>query len=116
MKIALKGFIFLLVEFYFYTKTSSAGLETFFFGWGFLFLTLFLYNTFGAVFEGSAMSSVGRGKGNIMNVRDQHRENVNNSLAARGSQAFRGVFDKANLPYLALFIINVIGYMRIMPK
>jgi hypothetical protein len=112
MKTLLKGVIFLSIEFYFYSKTSSAGLESFFFGWGFLFLALFIYSTFGAAFEGSTMSS----SGGIMNVKNQHRENVKRSLSGRSNQAFSGILDRKNILYLVLLIINIIGYIRIMPR
>jgi len=117
MKVIIKGLIFVLIEFYFYQKTSTTGLETFFFGWGFLFMTLFLYSVFSITFEGSSMSSVGGGKSNIVNVAEQHRQNVERSLLDKSSRyLISGIRDKGNLLYLALFIINVIGYIRIMPK
>jgi len=118
MKILMKGAIFMLVELYFYSKTSPSDLELFFFGWGFIYIALFLYNSFSVTFEGSYMSTTGRSKGNIINVLNLHRENIKKSKSDRNciKQTIGGISDRFNLLYLVLFLINVIFYILTMPR
>lgn len=112
MKHFIKAIIFVLVEAYFLIKASWSELETFFFFWIFFYMALFLYNTFSSAFEGSAMSSTGLDKGNIENVRNQHRDNTG---GGRINSVTTGLKDAGNYLYLGLAILNVIGYMIVMP-
>jgi hypothetical protein len=80
-------------------------------------MTLFLYTTFSVVFAGGGMSVAGGGKGNLMNVANRHEQNINSATSVKGkSRVFSGFKDKSNLIYLALFLLNVVGYIRVMPK
>lgn len=106
-KVLIYLLLFGSVEMYFYNKVSSNGLETFFLIWTFIFVALFLYTNF-----------------NMMNM-DGHNSTIfifssNKNLGVDKDKSNSGVFNlvknEVNIVYLVFILINIIGYVVVMPR
>lgn len=126
MKSIIKFVVLLSIEGYFFQKvyqsrfdSSAFDLESFFFGWGFLFLALFLFNAFNVSTDGNMTGVIGSlDKNNsVANSRltGIHSERT---LAGenRNTRFIGGLKDRISLVYLLLFIVNVLGYIKFMPR
>lgn len=105
-----KALIYLLlfgsVEMYFYNKVSSNGLEMFFLVWTFIFVALFLYTNF------NMMSMDGHDSTIFIFSRNRNSE-INKDKSNTG--IFNLVKNEINIVYLVFILINIIGYVVVMP-
>lgn len=106
--------IFASIETYFYFKFKPKDLEMFFMIWGLISLILLLYNIFNVKYHGSRISvdtagqSLGQSTGDFLEKIYGTSKNKSRSLG--------GIKDPINLLYLFFVIVNVIGYVLVMPK
>ena len=100
---------------YFYMMPHN--LEMFFMGWGLFFFALLIYNIFNVFADGS-MASVGDGfAGNAGKqvlvsklAESLYGENKNDKREGGG------LLDPSNIFFLILTFINIVGYIKVMPK
>lgn len=106
--------IFASIETYFYFKFKPRDLEMFFMIWGFISLTLLLYNIFNVKYDGP-MISAGSSSQSSSQAMGSFLEKIygtqNNKTRSGG-----GIKDPINFLYLFFVIVNVIGYILVMPK
>jgi hypothetical protein len=126
MKSLIEFLIFLSVEGYFFRKVYNSrfnphafDLETFFFGWGLVFISLFLFSAFNVSTEGNMTGAIGSMSktNNAANSRltGLHAERTL-SGERRSTSLKGGIKERVNLVYLVMFVINVLGYIKFMPK
>jgi hypothetical protein len=112
--------IFAFIEIFFFFVTKPNNLEAFFMIWGFIYLSLLLYNIFNINSDSSLMGIGGVGTSN------PSQSNYGHSMGwlaermygteKRKIRSGGGLFDSMNILYLLFLIINMIGYIIVMPK
>lgn len=106
-KILIYTLLFASAEIYFYNKVSSNGLEMFFLVWTLIFLALFLYTNF------NMMNMEGHDSTIFIFSRNRNSEINKNK---RNSGIFNLVKNEINIVYLVFILINIIGYVVVMPR
>jgi hypothetical protein len=106
-KVLIYLLLFASAEMYFYQKVASNGLEMFFWVWTFIFVALFLYTNF------NMMNMDGYGSTTFTFWKNS---NSRMNKDSRNNSAFNLVKNEINSVYLVFIIINVIGYVVVMPK
>jgi len=109
--------IVVLIELFFYLKSRPENLEAFFMLWGFIYLVLLLFNVFNIKSDGALMGIGGTGiggssYGHSMGWLAEKMYGTEKSKYRSGG----GLFDSLNLVYLIFIIINVLLYIRVMPR
>lgn len=107
--------IFIIIEIFFYVVIKPKSLEMFFMIWAFISLIFLLYSIFNVNADGAYSDLGSTSKGNYANMRGIliEREYKTEKDKKRNGG---GLFDSMNLFYLCIFIINIIGYLLVMPK
>ena len=107
-------FVIIVIELFFYFRMQSESYEMFFFGWGMLALILLLNNLFRRNDNLPAL-----GAGASTSTRYSYMATSLVEAQSEGNKTRKlgnGIFDYANLAYLLLLVVNVIGYIIVMPK
>lgn len=114
IKRSLGLIIFAGIETYFYFKYKPKDLEMFFMIWGLIAIALLLYNIFNVKYDGPTMS--------VRNTINSLNQSMASSLEKtyekdrKTTRSCGGIRDPINLIYLFFVILNVIGYIIVMPK
>gem|GEM_PF-2619875 len=112
MKIVLKSIIAVFIEGIFFYKSSSESYELLFMVFGFIFLTMLLFNMFHVKSDSDVAGLPGGSQNSMLSLLLIEKMRQKNVRGKRNG----GIYDSENLFYLALVIINVIGYVVVMPK
>lgn len=103
---------------YVYTKPND--LEMFFMGWGFFFFVLLVYNIFNVFADGSMSAIGGSLSGGASGAGRQVLDGkLAESLYSENKNDKReggGLLDPSNIAFLILTLVNVVGYVIVMPK
>lgn len=108
----LKIVIFLMIiESIFFLRNASSNLELFFMVWSFIFLAILIYSIFNVKSDGS-IAEISSGQDNSL-LSTIFLEKVENT---RGGTKVENSINKGNLSLLVLLLVNIIGYLVVMPK
>lgn len=106
--------IFVMVEFFFFTRTEPSGYEMFFMVWGFIAIALLLNNIFIRTEHAPMIGLGGNDSTKYAYLAGAMMENGQEN--AKKKRRSGGLLSTDNLVYLFLLLINVIGYIVYMPK
>lgn len=106
-KALIYGILFGVTEIYFYNKVSSNSLEMFFMVWTFIFAALFLYTNF------NMMNMDGHGSTTFIFSKNRNA-GMNKDKSNTG--VFNLVKNEVNIVFLVFILINIIGYVVVMPR
>lgn len=117
MNMVIKKFkgiiIFTAIETYFYLKFRPKNMEMFFMIWGLIAIALLLYNIFNVKYD-VPMMSLGS-KNSLPHFTGSFLEKIY-APDRKETRNRGGIRDPINLIYLFFVIVNVIGYILVMPK
>ncbi len=106
------GYLLLgIIEFIVYFYKPPHNLEMFFMGWGLFFFALLIYTIFNVFADGS-MNAIGVEQKVLASKSKESLYKGNRNDKKEGS----GFLDPANLIFLTLTAVNVVGYIVVMPK
>jgi len=110
------GIIIFAVEVFFLYRSINHDLELFFMIWGFVFLAILIYNVFNIVSNGgvgAVMSNNQYGQSSSL-----HGLFIEKSMGGDSSNKRQGggLLDPLNMVFALMVILNIVGYIIVMPK
>ena len=111
-------FVFIFFQFLTFILIKPEDLESFYMIWGIIFFFLFLYDIFNVTSDGSIGDIGGGNSGNAGVSNSSQYSAMAQIMFSKGEEKDKssGIFNRVNLTFLLLAVLNIVFYIIVMSR